>query len=105
MIIITKSFILRPFKQSDVKNLAKNINDKTIYNNTLHIPYPYKLKDAKEWLAKTVQQYRKKKPRNFHLAIEIKGGVVGCVSLMEYRVVIKQRLDIGWRGNIGSRGL
>jgi len=80
---MTKKFILRPFKQTDVKNIAKYIHDKTIYKNTLHIPYPYKLKDAKEWLAKTIPQYRKKKPRNFHLVIEIKGEIVGCVSLME----------------------
>lgn len=83
MIIITKKFTLRPFKQTDAKNIAKYINDKAIFNNTLHIPYPYKLKDAREWLAKTIPQYQKRKPRNFHLAIEIRGEVVGSVGLME----------------------
>lgn len=83
MIIITKKFTLRPFKKTDAKDVAKYINDKTIYNNTSHIPYPYKLKDAKEWLEKTIANYVKKKPRGFHFAIEIKKEVVGCVSLME----------------------
>ncbi|XOU94630.1 MAG: GNAT family N-acetyltransferase [Candidatus Kerfeldbacteria bacterium] len=83
MLIITKKFTLRPFKKTDAKDIAKFINDKTIYMNTLHIPYPYRLKDAKEWLAKIIPQYRKEKSRSFHLAIEINKEVVGCVGLME----------------------
>lgn len=83
MIIITKKFTLRPFKKTDAKDIAKNINDKEISHNTLHIPYPYKLKDAKEWLARTLPEYRKRKPKKMHLAIEIKNEVVGGVSLME----------------------
>lgn len=80
---MTKKFTLRPFKKSDAKSIAKYVNDKIIYNNTLHIPYPYKLKHAKEWMDRTIPEYHKKKPSKFHLGIEINGEIVGCVSLME----------------------
>lgn len=80
---MTKKFTLRPFKKTDAKNIAKYINDQTIYNNTLRIPYPYKLKDANEWLARTLPQYRKRKPSKFYLAVEVKNEVVGFIGLME----------------------
>ncbi len=83
MIIITNKFILRPFKKSDAKDLVKYINDKTIYNNTTQVPHPYTPKHAKEWLKKTLLNYRKRKPSSFHFAIEVKNEVVGCVSLMQ----------------------
>ncbi len=83
MIIMTNKFTLRPFNDFDAQDIARNINDKTIYNNTLRIPYPYELKDAKEWLKKIIPEYRKRKARKFHLAIEINGEVAGSVSLME----------------------
>lgn len=51
-LIKTKHFTLRPYKKGDEFSLAKNINNKKISCNTLHIPYPYTLKDAKVWIKK-----------------------------------------------------
>ncbi len=72
-IIKTKDFILRPFRMSDSDELAKAINNKIIARNTLTIPYPYKLKDAKEWLGS-----EKKDGVNF--CIEIDGEVAGSIG-------------------------
>ena len=78
-IIKTKDFILRPFRMSDAEELAKAINNKIIARNTLTIPYPYKLKDAKWWLGKSIPNNRKKIQIDF--CIEIGGEVAGTVSL------------------------
>lgn len=81
--IKSKNFILRPFRKSDAKTLSKNINNKKIYRNTSHIPYPYTLKDANEWLEKTIKENRKKKPAKINFAIDINGEVVGSVGFVK----------------------
>ena len=82
-IIKGKNFLLRPFKKPDYKVLARKINHKDIYRYTLHIPYPYKTSDAVKWLNRIVNQYKRKSPTNFHLAVDIDSEVSGCVSLMK----------------------
>lgn len=110
MMIITKKFTLRPFKNTDAKDIAQYINNKIIFNNTLHIPCPYTLKDAKEWLAKAIPQYRKNKPAQLHFAIEIRNEVVGCVSLMEIQGGHKAEIGYWlaqkyWKKNIMSEAV
>jgi len=80
-VIKSKYFILRPFRKGDARAITENINNKKIYRNTLHIPYPYTLKDANEWLAKTLKEAKKKKPSKVNFAIDINGEVIGSVSL------------------------
>jgi len=92
-IIKGKGYLLRSFKRADYKILAQKINHKDIYRYTLNIPYPYTKNDAKKWLNKIVQQYKRKSPHGFHLAIEIKGEVAGCISLM--------KIEYGHKAEIG----
>jgi hypothetical protein len=42
-IIETKRLKLRPLTLSDSKDITKAANNKEIYDNTLTIPYPYRL--------------------------------------------------------------
>lgn len=92
-IIKGKGFILRSFKKTDYKMLAKKINYKDIYRYTLNIPYPYKTSDAIKWVNRIVNQYKKKSPTNFHLAIEIDSEVTGCVSL--------KKIEYGHKAELG----
>ena len=80
-IIKTKHFILRPLKVSDAESMVENANDKNIYRNTLVIPYPYFLKDAKQWLRKVINNQRKKVFESVVFAIEINGKAVGVISI------------------------
>ena len=73
--IKTKSFLLRPFHKGDEFSLAKNINDRDIGRNNLHIPYPYTLKYAREWIAK------KSKQGGPHFAIVSGNEVIGGIGL------------------------
>jgi RimJ/RimL family protein N-acetyltransferase len=104
VIIKSKNFTLRPFKKGDAKSIARNINNKKIYRNTLHIPYPYTLKDANEFLAKILREAKKKKPSKVNFAIDIDGKVIGSVSLEK---IEGHKSEIGyWLGErFWSRGI
>ena len=92
-IIKTRKFILRPYKKGDKVSLAKNINNKKIYRNTLRIPYPYTLKDAKEWINKNLKEYKKKKSTEINFAIDINGKVVGGIGFEE---IESHQAEIGY---------
>jgi len=84
-IIKSKEFILRPFRRGDEKSLAENINNKKIHRNTSNIPYPYTLKDAKDWVNKNLKETKKKNPAMINFAIDINGEVVGSVGLSDIK--------------------
>ncbi len=75
-----KNFILRPLKRSDAKSLSENAHNRTIYKNTLRIPYPYTLEEAKKWIEKNIREERKKEPKMVNFAIDIDGEVAGMVG-------------------------
>ena len=82
------------YRKSDAVSLAKNINDKGIERNTLTIPHPYKLKDAKQWLKGVLKDNSKKKPERIHFVIDIKNGVAGCVALS--KIIYDHKASIGY---------
>jgi RimJ/RimL family protein N-acetyltransferase len=81
MLIKTKRFTLRPFRRSDIKSVFKHINDKEISANTITIPYPYTMKDAREWYRRIHNMARRKRPQVRSWAIEIDGEAVGSVGI------------------------
>jgi len=92
-ILKSKQFILRPFQKGDEKSLAKNINNKKIHRNTLDIPYPYTLKDAKEWINKNLKETKKKKPSMINFVIDINGEVAGSVGFSNIK---EHKAEIGY---------
>ncbi len=80
-IIRSKRFILRPFGKGDEKSLMKNINNRTIARNTLRIPFPYKLKDARWWINHNLKLNRKKKKTEMNFAITANREVIGGIGL------------------------
>lgn len=76
-IIKTKKFILRPFSLKDAPALAKNINDKITSRNAETIPYPYTLKDARNWLKKISRN-----DKLIDFAIDINGEVIGAIGIL-----------------------
>lgn len=80
-IIRSKFFLLRSLKKEDEESLAENANDKTVFKNTLRIPYPYTLKDAKWWVNYNLKLEKKKERHEIVFGISIDGKVVGCVGL------------------------
>lgn len=79
--IKTKRLVLRPLRKSDVLLVAKYANDKTVYRNTLMIPYPYTIKMAEQWISKILKDYRQKNPKNYTFVIEIDGRLAGVIGI------------------------
>jgi len=93
MIIKTKHFTLRPYRKSDLESIARHINDRAISRNTLSIPYPYSLKDAKEWYRKMRNAARRKKRDRFDFGIDIGGEIVGGIGIFE---ISGHKAEIGY---------
>jgi RimJ/RimL family protein N-acetyltransferase len=93
-LVENKRFILRTIQKGDELDIAKYINDKIISRNTATIPYPYKLKDAKNWLGKYLKNQKKKNPDTISFAIVIENEVVGSVGL--HNIVKDHKAEIGY---------
>lgn len=91
--IIAKDFILRPFKKGDEFSLAKNINNKEVIQNTIINIYPYKLKDAKDWIKKNLEEDKKKKPKMINFVIDINDEVAGSVG---FGKIDSHKAEIGY---------
>ena len=92
--IKTKKFILRPYQKGDEEAIVKHANDKIIGKNTLTMPYPYTLKDAKEWIEENLKEYKDKKSENRVFAIEIDGELCGTVGLS--KIVREHKAELGY---------
>jgi len=93
LVIKNKKFILRPWRLSDAQSLAKHINHPTIALFTISIPYPYTLKNAKDWLNKIERRKDTTDNNSLYWAIEIDGQAVGGVSL--------RHLEMGHKAELG----
>ena len=76
-----KTINLKKLRKSDAISIYENAKDFDIARYTT-LPYPYKLKDAEDFIRATHQRIRKKKA--FELGIELKGakGIIGMIGLM-----------------------
>lgn len=77
---VTKDFTIRPFRTSDASAIRKNIQDQVIFDNTLKIPQPYRLKHAKEHIAKNLKQYQMTNPANIGFVIDVDGEAAGAIG-------------------------
>ena len=75
-----KRIILRPLRKTDAQDIYKNIQDKRIAKYTLHVPWPYTLKHAHQFIEKS-QEHRKKQTE-YTWGIELNKEIVGVISLM-----------------------
>jgi RimJ/RimL family protein N-acetyltransferase len=89
-----KRFILRTIKKEDAVDVARNVNDKTISRNTAAIPYPYKLKDAKDWIEKCLTDEKKKERKVWSFVIVIENEVVGSIGLHD--IEKNHKAEIGY---------
>lgn len=79
-VIKSNKFILRPFRKGDEESLKENINNKKIHQNTLGIPYPYSLKDARAWIERNLKEMRSRKPKMLNFVIDVNKEVAGSVG-------------------------
>ena len=84
--------ILREWKKSDIKSLAKIANNKKIWDNVRdRLPFPYSEKDAKEWI-----RLVKKQPIVTTFCVEVNGEVAGSVGFTLKEDVYRKNVEIGY---------
>ena len=109
----TKRLILRPLRNSDAKSIAENVNNLDVSKWLVLLPYPYKLKDAKDWIKNTKKDWRKKKKTDFTFGIELKEekeiiGGIGLSQVDKFQGIAEVGYWIGkkyWRRGYGSEAL
>jgi len=74
--------------------LARNLNDKQIAKTLLTVPYPYTLRDAKQWIKKNLKELKKKQPDMLSFVIDIGGKVVGAVAF--HKIETGHQAEIGY---------
>jgi len=84
MILRTDRLILRPLKDSDAQSVAENANNLNVSKWLLKMPYPYRLKDALEWIRRNKEKLQKRPVEEYSFGIEVKSEhkVVGGISLV-----------------------
>ena len=81
---IKKQIKIRRHKLSDADDIYRNISDKTIYRFTRTIPYPYKKRDAIDFVESTAGLRNKKSAYQFAIAEKITDKVIGGIGLMNF---------------------
>jgi len=79
----TDRLILRKPRMSDWKDVVEGIGDLKVSSNLLKVPHPYKEKDAKDWLKKTIKKWNKKEKDDYSFAIELRSEkkFIGCIGV------------------------
>ena len=72
---------IRKIRRSDAEAIARNINDKELIERLENprIPYPYKVSDARSFIAHAIWSW--KKGTQYVFAIEVDGKFVGVIDL------------------------
>ncbi|MFC1523058.1 GNAT family N-acetyltransferase [Elusimicrobiota bacterium] len=79
----TRRLILRPFKNSDWKDIVQGIGDPEVAKFLAAPPCPYKKKDAIQWIKACKKDWKKKKRNNYWFAIELRSEkkIIGATDI------------------------
>jgi [ribosomal protein S5]-alanine N-acetyltransferase len=93
MEIIFESIVLRPWSILDAEQLAKIADNKRIADNLRDgFPFPYSLKDAREWLNIILPENYP--PRFFSISLDDK--IVGSIGLVTKTDIYRKNFEIGY---------
>ena len=77
----TKRLLIRPYEKSDAPAVFEVINDESIYEMTLHIPYPYPKEQVPIWIHFTQKNSFYKKGYECGI-FNFKGQYIGNIGLV-----------------------
>lgn len=80
-VLKTESFILRLMAPNDAPAIVKHANSRRVSRFMGRLPYPYTLRDAKDWIKRVGLEERSKKRESFRFVIEKDGEAVGSIGL------------------------
>ena len=99
MICIDEDLSLDRLSEEDVPSLVRYLNDRSIYERTLTIPFPYAEADAQKWLGlcRTVEQ-REGQPAHFAIRDQ-QFGLIGVLGFDDCTIGKSHKAEVGyWLG-------
>ena len=90
-----KKIILRKIRSSDALSICKNANNKEIGRYMPPIKYPYRIKDAREFIEKKKKNFGKEE---FSFGIEFNKEIIGMISLIHLDKESKRAEIAYWIG-------
>lgn len=88
----TKRIYLRKLMLADSERIAELSNNENITKNTLSLPYPYTIADAKAWFESHKDNELNKKAYDFGIIDKERDDIIGVVGISNYQ---------GHRGELG----
>ncbi len=82
-ILIAENLTLGPILESDKESYVRLLSDRSVYDQTLRIPYPYRIEDAITW-AKLAQELDRNVGRQINYAIRLKNELIGGIGFNDY---------------------
>jgi RimJ/RimL family protein N-acetyltransferase len=86
---------LTEIRQSDKASIVKHINDKTIHQNTIHIPFPYFERDADDFLA-ICRKFEEHFGHIGQYAIRLDGEFIGGIGFLYSHGEESHKAEIGY---------
>ena len=84
--------LLRPWQREDAQALATITNNRNIWNNLRdHIPHPYTVMDALQWIT-----HCKEQNPAINFAITYNGRVAGSIGCVPQKDVHRKSVEIGY---------
>lgn len=79
----TKRLILRKPKKSDWKDIVEGIGEYDVSKMLLKVPYPYKKKDAEDFIKRKIIKWKQKVKDDYLFMIELKSEkkVIGAIGI------------------------
>ena len=91
-VLQTERLVLRAPRRSDVKAIARAVNDKRVAQNTLRIPHPYCTEDAEAFVASVNKQ-----AGEATFVVMLEGELIGVCSVeMREQMAGKGSAEIGY---------
>ncbi|CAN5497681.1 GNAT family N-acetyltransferase [soil metagenome] len=83
---------LRPWQREDAQALAAVANDRNIFNNVRdHLPHPYTVMDALQWIA-----HCKDQNPVINFAVTYNGKIAGSIGCVPNKDVYRKSIEVGY---------
>jgi len=80
-VIETARLRLRPFRDADLAELVRLINDWQVARWVSNVPHPYTEDDGRAWIALVQEDHATGRPQRFAIALKDSGQLIGGVGL------------------------
>lgn len=96
-VIETPRLVLRGFEASDAEAVARLAGDRAIAEMTLRLPHPYRVEDAREWIAVLAGASAREESITWAATLRESGELIGAVGLeLNLAEYARHRAELGY---------